>query len=32
MEINVAKKNRNGATGTCQVAFEPTVGAFRDKG
>ena len=31
MEINVAK-NRNGATGTCQVVFEPTVGRFRDKG
>ncbi len=31
MEINVAK-NRNGATGTCQVAFAPTVGRFRDKG
>ncbi len=30
MEINVAK-NRNGATGTCQVEFEPTVGGFRDK-
>ncbi len=31
MEINVAK-NRNGATGTCQVAFEPTVGGFRNRG
>jgi replicative DNA helicase len=31
MEINVAK-NRNGATGTCQVAFEPTVGSFSNKG
>jgi replicative DNA helicase len=31
MEINVAK-NRNGATGTCQVVFEPTVGRFSDKG
>jgi replicative DNA helicase len=31
MEINVAK-NRNGATGTCQVVFEPTVGGFSDKG
>jgi replicative DNA helicase len=31
MEINVAK-NRNGATGTCQVMFEPTVGRFSDKG
>jgi replicative DNA helicase len=30
MEINVTK-NRNGATGTCQVEFEPTVGGFRDK-
>jgi replicative DNA helicase len=30
MEINVAK-NRNGATGTCQVVFEPTVGSFSDK-
>jgi replicative DNA helicase len=30
MEINVAK-NRNGATGTCQVTFEPTVGTFNDK-
>jgi replicative DNA helicase len=31
MEINVAK-NRNGATGTCQVVFEPTVGSFSNKG
>jgi replicative DNA helicase len=31
MEINVAK-NRNGATGTCRVVFEPTVGGFSDKG
>jgi replicative DNA helicase len=31
MEINVAK-NRNGATGTCRVVFEPTVGRFSDKG
>jgi replicative DNA helicase len=31
MEINVAK-NRNGATGTCRVMFEPTVGRFSDKG
>jgi replicative DNA helicase len=31
MEINVAK-NRNGATGTCQVAFEPTVGGFMNRG
>ena len=30
MEINVAK-NRNGATGTFQVAFEPTVGMFSNK-
>ena len=30
MEINVAK--RNGATGTCQVAFEPTVGMFSNEG
>ena len=31
MEINVAK-NRNGATGTCQVLFEPTVGVFSNQG
>ena len=31
MEINVAK-NRNGATGTCQVVFDPIVGGFSDKG
>ena len=27
MEINLAK-NRNGATGICQVLFDPTVGKF----
>jgi replicative DNA helicase len=31
MEINVAK-NRNGATGTCQVVFDPIMGGFSDKG
>jgi replicative DNA helicase len=31
MEINVAK-NRNGATGTCQVVFEAPVGSFKNKG
>jgi replicative DNA helicase len=31
MEINVAK-NRNGATGICQVVFDPIVGGFSDKG
>jgi replicative DNA helicase len=31
MEINVAK-NRNGATGTCQVVFEAPVGRFSNKG
>jgi replicative DNA helicase len=31
MEIHVAK-NRNGATGTCRVVFEPIVGGFSDKG
>jgi replicative DNA helicase len=31
MEINVAK-NRNGATGTCQVMFDPIMGGFSDKG
>jgi replicative DNA helicase len=30
MEINVAK-NRNGATGTCQVVFEAPVGRFNNK-
>jgi replicative DNA helicase len=25
-------KNRNGATGTYQVVFEPTVGIFNNKG
>ena len=29
MEIIVGK-NRNGATGTCKVLFEPSVGAFCD--
>jgi replicative DNA helicase len=31
MEINVAK-NRNGATGNCQVVFDPIMGGFSDKG
>jgi replicative DNA helicase len=31
MEINVAK-NRNGATGTCNVVFAPIVGKLSNKG